>query len=267
MKAYNYIFIFLVFVLGSCSRLDTRSLDVVFVRADWCPISKKMEPIIKELNKENFSKNKHIKLLIFDQTNLATIKISAKQARDQGLTKIFENEKNTGEILFVDKVSKIILARFYNFTDKEELITATDKLLKSKFVKSVPAKSKAYEHPVHNLEALKKAKLYLIQIHHNSSSKCVITAPVFEAVYKDFQKNPDIGFITFDISSSATSKRSRKLAKSLGLLEIFNSEKHAGEVLFVDAGSKEIKSRLVADVNRWNYHRLIKKALEPVKIK
>lgn len=242
--------------------MDTRSLDVIFVRADWCPITKKMEPSIKELSKEFFQKNKHINFLVFDQTNASSLAISSKLAEQNGLSKIFNYEKNTGEILFVDKVSKIILARFYNFSDKEELINITNKLLQAKFVKSMPAKSKSYEHPVHDLSAIKQAKLYLIQIHHNSSSSCVITAPVFEAVYKDFKKNPEVAFITFDITNEASVKRTKKLAKSLGLMKIFNSEKHAGEVLFVDSTSKEIKSRLVADVNRWNYHSIIKKLLK-----
>jgi thiol-disulfide isomerase/thioredoxin len=261
MKALNFILFFLIFSLVSCSKIDTRSIDVVFVRADWCPVSKKIEPSIQELSKEVFSKNKHIKFVIFDQTNLATLKLSSDLASKEGLTKIFEYEKNTGEILFVDKVSKIILARFYDFGDKEELVNITEKLLKSKFVKSIPAKSKSFDHPVHNMEVIKKAKLWLIQIHHDSSKKCVITAPVFEAVYKDFQKNPDLAFVTFDLTNEASIKKSKKLAKSLGLLELFDAEKHAGEVLFVDANSKAIKSRLVADINRWNYHAIIKKTL------
>lgn len=239
-----------------------RELYVIHIHGDWSKACKKIEPSLQELNSEIFAKNKHVKYLVFDQTNGATLKASKQLAKQNGLLRLFEEEKHTGEVLFVDKVSRLVLARFYEVADKELYTKTMQDLLAGKKVEGVLPVTKTYEHPKHNLEAIKQAKLYLIKIHHDQCTNCVITAPVFEAVAKDFVKNPDIAFITFDISSPQAIKKTKNFVKILGLMQIYNSEKHSGEVLFVDPATKEIKERLVAEVNRWNYHNIIRRLMK-----
>ena len=100
------------FLLSSCSTLKTkletstneitREVIIVYIRADWSAMSKKIDPYIKKAESYFIIKDE-VRYLTFDLTNAKTITRSHRQAKIHGLGESFSYEKHTGEVLFFDR--------------------------------------------------------------------------------------------------------------------------------------------------------------------
>lgn len=253
--------------LQSCSNLFKRKLYLVHVHGDWCKTCKLIDPVVHSLG-EVYKSDEQVEYLVFDETNPETVAESKKRARARSLADLFEYERHTGELLFIDQSSKKILARYLGVDDKRKYIEAVNNLLSGEEVEDISKSPRKYDLSKPDASEILKAKLYLIDVHHDMCGTCSVTAPVFEEVadrYKEKHEDSDeVAFFTFDLSRKETIDETRKLAQELGLDEIYEAQKHTGEVLFVDAKTKRIVNRLVAETSKRKYRKYIKKSLKQI---
>lgn len=249
----------------SCSKGAKQSSDdqakelyVVHIHGTWCKTCEKIDPVIHSAE-EYFKTRDHVEYLVFDETHATTLKDSEKLAQEKGLEDIFENERHTGEVLYIDKATKKILTRFYGVTEKGIYVQATEDLLNGSQVASIEAPRKLYELSKPPVDEIKQAKLYVVDIHHDMCGGCAITAPVFESVATKYVKKDSVCFFTFDLTDRKTIAETRKLAEELGIMDIYNSQKHTGEVLFIDAKNKAVLDTLVLEEDPELYHQTIKR--------
>ena len=251
--------LFVVLLMTGCASQESkapRDLFVIHIHGDWCMTCKTVDPVVHTLE-DYYENNENAEFIVFDETDPQTLAKSKKTAEELGLEDIFEYERHTGEVLFVDKNSKKILTAFAGVDARETYIDATEKLIKGEAVKGHPKKPAKYELSKPTAEQAKNAKLFIIDIHHDKCSTCGITAPVFEEAASYYVDNDEICFLTFDLSTPRTIDETRKLADKLGLRGIFDSYKHTGEVLFVNAENQEILKSIVAERDEDTYHEII----------
>jgi thiol-disulfide isomerase/thioredoxin len=266
MKFKQFLLLLVIFVCFACSKEQvtsfiehkTKEIFVIYLKGDWCPTCNKIDPALNAAE-EFFANREGIIYLVFDQTSEATIQESARLAKQYGLEDIFEHERHTGEVLFVDQVSKKILTRFYGVNEKRIYIQASEDLMNGAQVADIKAETVSYERSKPSLEEIKSAKLFVIDIHHDLCSACSITAPIFEEVSRNFQKKSFVSFFSFDLTNRESIADTRRLVKELGLEEIYNSEKQTGKVLFVNAKTKEIIASLVQEKDPQVYYDMVKK--------
>lgn len=250
------LFATLIMLLAGCSNSPKKELYVVHVHGDWCMTCETVDPVVHSL--EGYFQNKEgVDYLVFDETNPESVKKSEKLAAQEGLEDLFEYERHTGEVLFVDKETKETLAVFAGVGDEEKYKSTVENLLAGKEVESLAKKPASYELSKPEVDEIKKAKLYVIDIHHDKCGTCSITVPTFEKVASQYKANDEVSFFTFDLSTPKTIDQTRSLAKRLGIEDIYNTHKHTGEVLFVDASTKKIKKSLVAETNVVKYNQVI----------
>lgn len=249
----------LIFFISGCSLLmhkTPRELFVIHIHGDWCKTCDRVDPIVHSLE-SYFKSKKSVQYIVFDETSQESLAKSKELATSLGLQEIFEYERHTGGAVFVDKKTKKVLAILCGVTDKQKYIEATEKLLRGENIASIDKEPAKYELSKPPIEKIKQAKLYVIDIHHDKCSTCAITAPTFEKVAKTYNDNQQIAFFTFDLSTSKTIDESRKLAEELDIKDTYDSHKHTGEVIFIDASRKEIVGTLVAETNLNKYQEII----------
>ncbi|MDD9897829.1 MAG: thioredoxin family protein [Candidatus Melainabacteria bacterium] len=237
---------------------DKAKLFVIHIHGDWCKTCSKIDDVIHE-TADYWSQRKNVEYLVFDETSAEKLKSSSRLAVEHGLEDLFEYERHTGEVLFVDQASKSILAKFYGVDTKEEYIDATEALLRGKEVESVLAEGRRYWLSKPDIEVIRKAQLLVIDVHHDLCGGCAVTAPIFEKVAKDYVRNKKICFMTFDLTTKETTDQAKKIAEELNIERIFNENKHTGEVLFVDLKDRKVLSTLVLERDQQVYHKLIRK--------
>lgn len=235
---------------------DRRELYAIHIHGNWCLTCAKIDKVIHE-TADYFQQRENVEYVVFDETNPESLAKSEVLAKGYGLLDVFEHERHTGELLFVDKKTKEVLTKWYGVGSKEKYIQATEDLLAGKDVESILAKKRDYELSKPTKEIIEKAKLYIVDIHHDMCGGCAITAPVFEAVAKDYLKNEEVCFFTFDLTTPETVDQTRELAQALDIEEIYNNQKHTGEVLFIDAKKKEILKTLILEEDSNRYQEII----------
>ncbi len=246
--------------LAACTPLATkRKIYAIHIHGDWCSTCALVDKVVHQAFTE--LKNKNIEFIVFDETDPISVMESEKIAKAKQLEEIFEFERHTGELLYVDQVSKNILTRFYGVNSKAQYQKAAQDLVDGKEVANIEAKLRNYQLSKPELEEIKKAKLLAIDLHHDRCGGCSITTPVFEKVAKSYKKNKDVAFMTFDLTNDETIKYTQNLASELGLEKIYREQKHTGEVLFVDAKKKEIMASLVLEQDETKYHSLIERLI------
>ena len=262
IKTLLLILIFFIGVCGLLTHKTHKELFVIHIHGDWCKTCDKVDPVIHSL--EGYFKNKSgAQYIVFDETSSESLTKSKKVAEELGLDEIFEYQRHTGEVLFVNKSTKQVIATLCGIDDRAKYIDITEKLLAGKSVESIDKKPASYKLSKPPIERIKQAKLYVIDIHHNKCGTCAITAPVFEKVAEEYKDNINVSFFTFDLSTPKTIDETRKLVASLGLTNIYNSHKHTGEVLCVDATTKkQVGDSLVAETDTSKYHSIINMILK-----
>lgn len=259
------LFLILSFFVSGCTLFSAKKpekeLYVIHIHGDWCMTCASVDPVVHSLQ-DYFQKKRGVQYLVFDETSPEAVKKSGELAARFGLGELFEYQRHTGEVLFVDKDTKDVLAVFAGVGDKELYIDTTESLLQGKEVKSFDKLPKKYELSKPTVNEIKQAKLYVINVHHDKCGTCSITAPVFEQVAAQYKNNKDVSFFTFDLSTQRTIDETRDLATKLGIKDIYDKYKHTGEVLFVDAATKKIKQSIVAERSVVKYHKIIDMILQ-----
>jgi len=261
-----------VLSFSACSKLETlipdalktttqqanneKGLYVIHIHGEWCDTCKRIDEPIESLV-PYFQKTPEVDYLVFDQTNPTTITDSLVIAKEHGLGNLFEHERHTGEVLFVDKASRKVLTRVYGVSRPEQYKEIIEKLLAGEKVPSILAYRKKYDLSKPPIEEARKAKLLVIDIHHDMCGSCAITAPIFERVARKYRHKKKICFMTFDLTTAQTVDETRNLARALGIEEIYNTHKHTGEVLFVNTKDKTVLATLVMETDKSKYHDLI----------
>lgn len=263
-RLYNnhvpYALIALLFLTACSKQISQKDIFAIHIHGDWCNTCKTVDPVIHEAAAV-LKDNKHVEVIIFNETNPESVAKSGKLAHQKGLDEIFEFERHTGEMLFVDKANNEILTKFYGVNNVEQYVQAALDIIDGKEVESIEAQRKNYDLSKPSIEKVKKAKLYVVDLHHDRCGGCSITTPVFERVAEKYKKNKKIAFMTFDLTTRDTVLDTQKLAKALEIEDIYKAQKHTGEVLFIDAKKKEILASLVLERDDEKYHKLIDKLI------
>lgn len=105
------------------------------------------------------------------------------------------------------------------------------------------------------------SKLIILDVYHNRCESCKSIEPIIEKLQADYSQNGNIAFLKYDLSNLFTIFKSRKLAKALGLENIYKSQKYSGIVLFIDTQSKQVSEILIGEYNIDRYNEVIKKRL------
>lgn len=95
---------------------DDKRPVVVFVRADWCPYCKDLEPKMAKLVEQYGDKLRFVTLDITDQ--VATEK-SAMIAKDAGVGEFFEMNKKKASTMAIFKDNKKIFTLYHSSNEKE----------------------------------------------------------------------------------------------------------------------------------------------------
>lgn len=105
---------------------DDKRPVVVFVRADWCPYCKELEPKMSKLVEQYGDK---LKFVTLDITNKAATEKSAVLAKEAGLSEFFEMNKTKAStmVIFKDKTKIFTL---YHSADEKEVAAAFEKAIK-----------------------------------------------------------------------------------------------------------------------------------------
>lgn len=98
---------------------------VVFVRADWCPYCKALEPKMSKLVEQYGNK---LKFVTLDITNQAATEKSAMLAKEAGLAEFFEMNKTKASTMAIFKDKKKVYSLFHN-SDEKEVAAAFEKAL------------------------------------------------------------------------------------------------------------------------------------------
>ena len=127
---------------------------------------------------------------------------------------------------------------------------------------SSPLVQKAENEEIQNLiTKVQNSKLIILDVYHNRCETCKLIEPVIEKLQTNYSKNTDIVFLKYDLSNFFTIYKSRKIAKALGLENIYKSQRYSGIVLFVDPKSKSTREALIAEYNIDKYTEIIQKRL------
>lgn len=105
------------------------------------------------------------------------------------------------------------------------------------------------------------SKLIVLDIYHNKCKSCKLIEPLMKELKKTYLENKDIAFLKYDLSTIATLVKSRKIARELGLEDIYKSQKYSGVVHLIDSMDKKILSTLIGEYNLDKYKKVIEERL------
>lgn len=106
-----------------------------------------------------------------------------------------------------------------------------------------------------------KSKLIVLDVYHNRCSSCQIIEPVIRALENIYEENYDVVFLKHDLSNPFTTFKSLKIAKSIGIEDIYKAQRYSGIVLFIDTKSKKVIDTLIGEYNIEKYEAVIQKVL------
>ncbi len=106
------------------------------------------------------------------------------------------------------------------------------------------------------------SKLILLDVYHDRCETCKFIEPAFEKLQSDYSQNPDIVFLKYDLSNPFTVLRSRKIAKALGLEQIYKLQRYSGIVVFIDSKTKQVVDSLIGESNIEIYNKIIEEKLK-----
>ena len=131
-----YLLIFTVGVMSASAqemiaRSDNMMPDdqrpvVVFIRADWCPYCKKLDPKMAGLFEQYGDK---LKFVTLDITNQAATERSVLIAKEADLAEFFEMNKTKASTVAIFKDKKRVYTLYHN-SDEKDVAAAFEKALK-----------------------------------------------------------------------------------------------------------------------------------------
>ncbi len=105
---------------------DDQRPVVVFIRADWCPYCKRLEPKMADLVEQYGDK---LKFVTLDITNQAATERSVLIAKEAGLAEFFEMNKTKASTMAIFKDKKRVYTLYHN-SDEKDVAAAFEKALK-----------------------------------------------------------------------------------------------------------------------------------------
>lgn len=111
------------------------------------------------------------------------------------------------------------------------------------------------------INQVQNSKLIILDIYHNRCESCKFIEPVIEELQANYSKNPNISFLRYDLSNSFTIFKSRKIAKEIGIENIYKTQRYSGVVLLIDTKDKQVLDTLIAEYNIERYNQIIEKRL------
>ena len=112
------------------------------------------------------------------------------------------------------------------------------------------------------VDKIENSKLLILDIYHNRCESCKYIEPVIKKLEEDYSQNPKLVFLKYDLSNPFTIFDSRKLAKRVGLENIYKSQRFSGIVLIINPSSKQVLDSLVGEYNIDKYVQIIEKRLK-----
>lgn len=97
------------------------------------------------------------------------------------------------------------------------------------------------------------SKITLIDVHHDHCEPCKVIKPLFEKLEEKYSSNPDIAFLSYDLSNPFKSAKSMNIAKKLGLEKLYKSQRYTGVVLVIDSKTNELLETIVAEPDEQIY--------------
>ena len=114
------------------------------------------------------------------------------------------------------------------------------------------------------VDKVKNSRLILLDIYHNRCESCKLIEPVFNKLEEEKANDSNIAFLKYDLSNPFTIINSRRIAKELGLDDIYKTQRFSGIVLFIDPKTKEVTDTLIAEYNIDKYNEIIEKRLSGI---
>ena len=105
-----------------------------------------------------------------------------------------------------------------------------------------------------------ETKLYAVKFHADYCGSCKALTPSLEKLHTKLDGD-GVEFVKFDFTSDVSKGKSEKMAKKLGLDDIYSSNQGTGYVLLVDADSKETVGKLTSRQSVDDMYKSIKKNL------
>ena len=112
------------------------------------------------------------------------------------------------------------------------------------------------------INKVNNSKLILLDVYQDGCGTCKFIEPAFEKLKSDYAQNPDIVFLKYDLSNPFTNIRSMRIAKALGLEDIYNSQRYTGIVIFIDSKTKQVVDSLIGESNIEKYNKIIQEKLK-----
>ena len=106
------------------------------------------------------------------------------------------------------------------------------------------------------------SKLILLDVYQDRCETCKFIEPAFRKLESDYSQNPDIAFLKYDLSNPFTNIRSMRIAKALGLEQIYKSQRYTGIVVFIDSKTKQVFDNLIGESNIEIYNKVIEERLK-----
>lgn len=108
----------------------------------------------------------------------------------------------------------------------------------------------------------KSSKLIVLDVYHNRCKTCEQIEPVMKRLISQYENNPDISFLKYDLSNPFTINDSMKIAKALELEKIYKSQRYSGIVLFINPKTKEVTENLIGEYDIKKYTDAIQNILK-----
>ena len=112
-----------------------------------------------------------------------------------------------------------------------------------------------------SINQVQHSKFLVLDVYHNRCDSCKSIEPVVEKLKADYSGNSSISFLKYDLSNPFTIFKSRKIAKELGLENIYKAQRYSGVVLFIDLQTKQVLDTLIGEYNIERYNEVIGKRL------
>ena len=105
------------------------------------------------------------------------------------------------------------------------------------------------------------SKIIVLDVYHNRCESCKEIEPTIEKLKEEYSTNNSVVFLKYDLSNPFTLFKSRRIAKPLGIEEIYKSQRFSGVVLIIDPKSKQVLETIIAEPNIDKYRQIIEARL------
>lgn len=103
------------------------------------------------------------------------------------------------------------------------------------------------------------SKIIVLDIYHDRCKSCKYIEPIIKQLQTKYAGNTKLVFLKYDLSNFFTIYKSIKLAKKIGLEDIYKSQRYSGAVLIINTETKQVLDKLIGEYNLNKYLEKIEK--------